>query len=230
MEEKEFYRRVRSIQDEVLRLNNAAMALGVYNLRKFPENFLEFSMDTAVRAERVACKLRHLIGAYGTVPPQVLMESLSQAQQIDIEQSNGMIILTIPRLLPKWKKHRSGEWLSQPLFHALETYCKQNAYPKFQKCAVCFIHSYDRALSLERIRDYDNLEVKHVLDIISAFFMADDAGYLCDIYHTTDYTDKDCTGIYIMPQDALPGFLEERKTISNSAANQLPDFGAAESP
>lgn len=219
MEENEFNKRISQIQDDVIRLNNAAVAMGAYNFRRYPDNFLEFSLDTAVRAERLACKLRHLIGAYGTIKTEVLMEKVAEAQGIEISEENGMIIVSIPRLLPKWKHSRSGEFLNQPLYWAMDKYCREHDVAKFTECAVCFVHIYDQTLSLERIRDYDNLEMKHILDTIATFLMADDSGILCDAYHTTEYGDVDCTRIYIMPQQSLPAFISERKSYPKSISN-----------
>lgn len=219
MDELVFNNRLQSIQDEIIRLNNAVMAMGAYNIQKYPDNFLEFSMETAVRAEKLACKLRHLIGAYGSVKPQMIMERITEAHGIEINDENGVISIRIPRLLPKWKKNRSGEFVNQPLYCIMERYCKEHTVTKFSECAVCFVHIYDRALSLERIRDYDNLEMKHILDTVATFLMADDTGMLCDAYHTTEYGDADCTCIYIMPQDRLPDFISSRKSHPKSISN-----------
>ncbi len=219
MDEQELNKRIGIIQDEIIRLNNAAMAMGAYNIRKYPDNFLEFSLQTAVRAEKLACKLRHLIGAYGTVKPQELMQQIAEAQGIEISEDNGMVLIKIPRLLPKWKNNRSGEFLNQPLYCALDKYCKEHAAAKFSECAVCFVHVYDKALSLERIRDYDNMEMKHILDTVATFLMADDTGILCDAYHTTEYGDADCTRIYIMPQEKLPDFISRLKSYPKSISS-----------
>ncbi len=55
--------------------------------------------------------------------------------------------------------------------------------PHFSDCVVCFTQVYDQCLSTRRIRDYDNLEEKQLLDVLSTFVMADDTGLLCDAYN-----------------------------------------------
>ena len=52
--------------------------------------------------------------------------------------------------------------------------------PRFSDCVVCFTQVYDQCLPTRRIRDYDNLEEKQLLDVLSTFVMADDTGLLCD--------------------------------------------------
>lgn len=219
MDELVFNNRLQGIQDEIIRLNNAVMAMGAYNIQKYPDSFLEFSLDTAVRAEKLACRLRHLIGAYGMVKPPVLMEHVSEAQNIQISDENGIVLIKIPRLLPKWKNNRSGEFIVQPLFFAMDQYCKSHTVIRFKECAVCFVHVYDKALSLERIRDYDNIQMKHILDTIATFLMADDSGLLCDAYHTTEYGDTDCTCMYIMSQSQLPAFISRLKTCPKAISS-----------
>ena len=93
--------------------------------------------------------------------------------------------------------------------------------PKYRHCVVCFSHIYDRNLSSRRIRDYDNLELKQILDVISTFIMIDDGGLLCDAYNTTELGETDCTRVSIMDKDSFPDWLEERKNRLES----ITDFG-----
>lgn len=215
MNEQELNRRLRVVRDDIIRLNNSVMAMSAYNLSRYPDNFQELSLDTAVRAEKIACQLRHVVGSYGTIQAEQILACAAQAQGISIEQEGDMVKIAVPRLLPKWKQHRSGSFLNQPLYAALSRYCREHPLPKFSECAVCFVHVYDEALSLGRVRDCDNLEVKHLLDTAAAFLMTDDSGLLCDIYHTTAYGKQDGTLLYIMPQEQLPGFILRQKNISN---------------
>ena len=64
-----------------------------------------------------------------------------------------------------------------------------------------------------RIRDYDNLELKQLLDVVSSFVMLDDSGLLCDAYNTTEWGTTDCTRMTIMPKERFPKWLEERKNV-----------------
>jgi len=180
---------------------------------------LEFSLDTAVRAEKIACKLRHLIGEYGMVKRELLMERISEAHGMDVRQDGDAIVITIPRLLPKTKRARSGEFINQPLYYAMSKYCDEHQIGKFKECAVCFVHVYDEKLSLGRIRDYDNTETRNILNTVSTFFMTDDSGRWCDAYHTTELGETDCTRVYVMPQEAFPGFVSQLKNTPKAISN-----------
>ena len=68
---------------------------------------------------------------------------------------------------------RSDQFLTMPLLVALDTYLRKYPLPQFTECAVCFVHVYDESLSLGRVRDYDNLETKHICSKLKLF-----TGYL----------------------------------------------------
>lgn len=211
MDDQIFTTRMQSIHDDILRLNNAAFAMEASNRMSYPDKFLEFSIDTAIRAERIACKFRHLIGQYGMIRKEPLMERIAESHGISISENDRIITVSIPRLLPKWKKPRSREFINQPLYYAISKYCNEHKTIKLRECAICFVHIYDEKLSLGRIRDYDNLEMKNILDTIATFFMTDDSGLLCDVYNTTKLGDSDCTQVYVMPQERLSDFVSKLK-------------------
>ena len=216
MNEQELKRRLRTVQDTIIRLNNTVMAMSACNVSQYPANFQELSLDAASHAEKLTCGLRHLVGNYGSIPAEQILTFAAEVQGITITvDETGIVQIKLPRLLPKWKQIRSGQFLTMPLYVALDRYLREYPLPQFTECAVCFVHVYDEALSLGRVRDYDNLEVKHILDMAAAFLMTDDSGALCDIYHTTAYGKQDGTLLYIMEQGQLPDFILRQKKLSN---------------
>ena len=52
--------------------------------------------------------------------------------------------------------------------------------------------------------DYENLEEKQILDLLSSFVMADDTGLLCDAYNTAELGEQDCTMIFVMEKHRFP--------------------------
>lgn len=70
----------------------------------------------------------------------------------------------MPGLLPKRKLRTNTAFLHEPLNLALQTYVTEHSIPLYKRCVVCFSQIYDQSLSLQRIRDYDNLEFKQILD------------------------------------------------------------------
>ena len=50
-----------SILDDISRLSNALYAMDTTDIQRYPDNYEILSTDAALRAERIACRLRHLI-------------------------------------------------------------------------------------------------------------------------------------------------------------------------
>ena len=127
-----------------------------------------------------------------------------------------MLEITLPCLLPKRKQRQSTEFLLEPMYFILSRYADKGELPKFSHCVVCFSHIYSHELPQKRVRDYDNLELKQLLDVISTFIMADDSGILCDAYNTTEIGEYDCTRISVMAKDRFPTWLSERESSLKS--------------
>lgn len=107
----------------------------------------------------------------------------------------------------------SNVFVHMQTYAAFKQWCieqnqEQKKIPEYEKCTVCFVHLYNRDLPLGRIRDHDNFEEKHVLDVISNFFLVSDSGLHVDTYHITRMADKDGTEVYIMDTDKFPRWLQ----------------------
>lgn len=211
--------RITSILSEIDRLNSALYAMNSTDIQRYPDNYKVLSTDAALRAEGITCRLRHLIYATTAIKKGDYLCSASTMQGVGIREDEGVLEIILPCLLPKRKQRQSTEFLIDPFYAALEGYSRQNALPRFSHCVVCFAHIYCQDLPERRVRDYDNLELKQLLDVIAAFLLEDDNGLLCDAYNTTELGEADCTHIFIMDSDQFPRWLESHqnslKTISD---------------
>ena len=186
--------RITSILDDIQRLNSALYAMNTTDIQRYPDNYEVLSTDAALRAETIACRLRHLLYASTSVKKSEYLTSAT----------------TLPCLLPKRRQARSTEYLIDPLTAALERYVKSHVVKRFRHCVVCFSHAYCRDLPERRVRDYDNLEVKQYLDAVAAWLLIDDGGLFCDVHHTTELGEADCTRMFIMDTSRFPAWLAER--------------------
>lgn len=189
----------------------ALYAMDTTDIQRYPDNYEILSTDTALRAERIACRLRHLIYSSTSIRKGDYLQSASVAQGISITYENEVLEVTLPGLLPKRRQRQSSEFLLDPLYFALEQYAKERPLPHYRNCVVCFAQVYDQTLPTRRVHDYDNLEEKQLLDLLSTFVMADDTGLLCDAYNTTELGEQDCTKIFVMEKKRFPQWLAERK-------------------
>ncbi len=163
----------------------------------------------ARRAEWITLCLRYLV--YILVRKPDYMPKAVDALGIEIRENEGTYEITLPGLMPKRKACQGAEFLFDLLMFALERFAKTRTIKRFPHTTVCFALIYDRSLPERRIRDYDNLELKHALDVTAAYLMKSDAGLLCDTYHTTELGERDCMWMFLMDTDRYPQWYTERQ-------------------
>lgn len=219
MERKIISKRIGSILDDLSRLNNALYAMDTTDIQRYPDNYEVLSIDAALRAESVACRLRHLIYASTSVKKAEYLSSAQTAHGIEISYEGGVLEVSLPSLLPKRRRRQDNEFLLDPLYFALEQYSREHTLPHFRECVVCFTQVYDQSLPSRRVRDYDNLEEKQLLDVLSTFVMTDDCGLLCDAYNTAVLGEKDCTLISVMAKERFPVWLAEQQNRLESISD-----------
>ncbi len=174
------------------------------------DSFTDMVLEASKTGERLTEKLRRLsleVVLDGRKYEQYQSE-LVRIHGIEVSFSDGILEVTAPVLVP----HRKGsytDYLYKPLYTAFWQWCRKRRgegkeVPEFQKCTVCFLHHYDRELPFGRVRDHDNMEEKHVLDVIANFFLASDGGLDADTYHITRMADRDATRIFVMDAEKFP--------------------------
>lgn len=219
MERTILSKRITSILEDISRLTNALYALNNTDIQRYPDNYEVLSTDAALRAERIACRLRHLLYASTTIKKEEYLTSAAVMQGIEVQNNEGVLEITLPSLLPKRKQRQSTEYLLDPFTAAMSQYAKGHPMPRFQHCVICFSHVYRKDLPKRRIRDYDNLELKQFLDVAASFILTDDSGLLCDAYNTTELGEEDCTRIFIMDSRRFPDWLDARENALQSISD-----------
>lgn len=211
--------RIESILNEITRLSNTLYAMDNTNIQRHSDNYEMLSTEAALRGEVIACRLRHLIYETTTIRKAEYLTSAGVMQGISVIEKDGILEITLPCLLPKKSKKHSCEYLTDPIYYTLSKYAQTHTLLKFRHCVVSFSHIYSRELSPNRVRDYDNLELKQLLDVISTFVMEDDTGLLCDAYNTTEIGDSDCTRVSVMDKERFQGWLSDRENRLRSISD-----------
>lgn len=207
--------RLSRIEEEIPKLSNTISAMKITDTGVYGKNYEALSLDAALRAERIACSLRNLIFAANLIDKTSLMENIADVHKISIRHEQDLVEIVLPGLMPKRTKRINTTFLTDPLDACLDSYAKKNSLPHFTECVVCFSHIFDRSLSSRRIRDYDNLECKQILDTVTSYLLIDDSGLFCDAYHTTEFGKRDCTVLTIMNKEAFPNWLKKQKEREN---------------
>lgn len=212
-------RRISRIQSDIEKLSNTLLAMDNTDIEKYPDNYEMLSTDAALRSELITCRMRHLIYNSTALKKSEYLAAAGIVQGIGIDCQDGLLEITLPCLLPKRKQRQSTEFLIDPVYFTLSQYADSHTLPKFEHCVVCFSHIYSEDLPLRRVRDYDNLELKQLLDVISTFVMDDDTGLLCDAYNTTEIGENDCTRITVMDTNRFPEWLKKREKSLKSISD-----------
>ena len=219
MERTVISKKIGQLTSDIEKLKNTLAAIENTDIEKHPDNYNMLTTDAALRSELIACRMRHLIYQTTDVKKATYLTSAGVVQGIKIDDENGVLEITLPCLLPKRKKRQSTEFLIDPLYFTLSQYSDSHTLKKFKHCVVCFSHIYSADFPKQNIRDYDNLELKQLLDVIATFIMEDDTGILVDAYNTTEVGECDCTRIFVMDKNMFSEWLKERekslKTISD---------------
>ena len=211
MDRQTLCKQITQTQNETERLLRELQTLYRTAPSSNPEIYERISTDAALLGERITCRLRHLIYVATGVNKTDYLVAAGEVHGIEIKCDNNILEIALPCLLPKRRQKSSAEFLVDPLYFTLKSYLQNNSLPRFEHCVVCFVHVYDKTLPCGRVRDYDNLELKQILDVVSSFVMADDTGLLCDTYNTTELGEKDLTRIIVMEKESFVRWLKGRK-------------------
>ena len=124
MERKIISHRIGSILDDISRLSNALYAMDTTDIQRYPDNYEVLSTDAALRAEKIACRLRHLIYSSTTIRKGDYLTSAGIVHGIEVVYEDGVLEVTLPGLMTSafppgvsvtttiWKK--SSFWMSSP--------------------------------------------------------------------------------------------------------------------
>lgn len=204
-------KRISSILEEQERLSQTVQAMRKTDIRRYPGNYRVLSSEAARRSEQITCRLRHMVYETTDMDKTEYLLSAADAQGVQIQRRGGVLEITLPGLVPKRRRRQNPEFLLDPFTAAMSRFVEEHDVPRYEHCVVCFAHVYDRKLSRYRVRDYDNLELKQLLDVATSFVMLDDSGLLCDAYYTTELGESDCTRMFIMDSRHFPVWLAERE-------------------
>ena len=126
------------------------------------------------------------------------MDKATEMLGIEVRKDGNTVVIDLPFLLPR-KKGKENKFIGDPLRYKLEEISKTEDLKIRDRAVICIIHTYDNVNKNARCYDYDNLESKKLLDIVTLFTLTDDAPEFCDVYQTVQLSDRDKTRVIVMP-------------------------------
>ena len=118
--------RITSILAEIERLNNALYAMNTTDIQRYPDNYEVLSTDAALRAERITCRLRHLIYATTSIKKEEYLRSAETMQGIEISENGGILdTLSLCRGSADWEAlfilaRQTLNWIDLRGFHTCQ--------------------------------------------------------------------------------------------------------------
>jgi len=216
MDRQVMLRKIMDIGDETRRLEQNMIALQSIDIVGYPENYSSLAHQAVIKSEYITRKLRELVYSTTNKDWPELMEASADELGITINCCcDGVVDIVIPCLIPGRKK-KPTEFITAPLYAALGRFIHERppdmTVERFDNCVICIAHVYNEQLIYKgRKRDYDNIETKGIIDVINAFLLNDDNGFLCSVYHASEFSDNDYTHISIMKEDMFFKWFLDRK-------------------
>ena len=220
MDRQVLLRKIMSIGDEIHRLQQDLIALQSIDIVNYPENYSGLSQQISGKSEIITRRLRELVYCTNNIDWPDLLAGAAVDIGIAVDcDINGIVEMTIPCMMPHKRKNLTA-YITAPLYTALERFVLVDEssegyvkpYERFKHCVICITHVYDRTLyGKGRKRDHDNKEIKGIVDVINTFLLTDDNESLCDIFNTSELSDRDSTRISIMKKDMFPNWVQRYK-------------------
>ena len=164
------------------------------------KSFRCFSERLQILSEKYTYSVREFcINTFVTEKCKVY-ENAAEVQEIKIRKEGKIIIIDFPFLMPR-KKAKEVNYIGEPLKYQFEKICENENLKIKEKAVICIIHIYDNVNRKAKCYDYDNLETKRVLDIITLYTLTDDSPKYCDVYHTVEFSNTNRTRIIVMPSE-----------------------------
>ena len=177
-----------------------------------PMQFAKTAESAALLSEKSTAHLRNMFFSVSNEPPIYYYPKAAEVQGIRVWASDNYLRVLLPALLPDKKKRDGCKFLLLPLQAAL---VQSGSLPHFSDCVICVEHIYDRNLPIKAVRDYDNLELKAVIDVIATFCLTDDTGALCDSFQTTRFGYSSSPVITVMPKNCFSTWLNAPESAEN---------------
>jgi len=204
----EYFKRIEELADKIQQLSEKVRA---FESPVLEDSFFESksfrlnAIRTALTGERLVKELRDVISS--TMHPvysNAYMFDAAQALGIEVTRhDNGIVEIIFPCLMPHRTKGDNG-FITTPLRKVLEKFTNETSeFFMFNQCDICITHIYNRK-TRRQIRDHDNIEMKAIVDIVSAYLLRDDSGLFCNNHTYSEFGDEDKTRIEIMDCAIFP--------------------------
>ena len=161
-----------------------------------------------LRIERSTIDLRAITSRVVGTPCYQLKESLISTHEISIVKEKKWIKISLPAVVPGLKRHGTPKYLLRPLRDKMSEFSREKGRVRYAKCVIVLEHEYDTSMGPPRYIDYDNIEVKGIIDVLTAHFLVDDTSKNISVHMTAKASTRDRTNLYIMDPKSFHYWVE----------------------
>ena len=148
------------------------MAMSMYQEDSETE-FRKHYLNLAMQMEKLTNQTRIATVMDADIDRRHYIASVRDELNITVRDLNGRIGISMPYLLPKNRSVDSENYIIEPLVCALQGYIEKH-HPEKIRHALVIIRSVYTDDNKKLLRDNDNIEIRHVINIISTMLLVDD--------------------------------------------------------
>ena len=135
--------------------------------------FRKHYLNLAMQMEKLTNQTRIATVMDADIDRLHYMATVKDELNITVRDLNGRIGISMPYLLPKNRSVDSENYIIEPLVCALQGYIEKH-HPEKIRHALVIIRSVYTDDNKKLLRDNDNIEIRHVINIISTMLLVDD--------------------------------------------------------
>ena len=148
------------------------MAMSMYQENNETE-FRRHYLDLAMQMEKLTNQTRIATVMDADIDRRHYIATVKDELNITVRDLNGRIGISMPYLLPKNRSVDSENYIIEPLVCALQGFIEKH-HPEKIRHALVIIRSVYTDDNKKLLRDNDNIEIRHVINIISTMLLVDD--------------------------------------------------------
>ena len=148
------------------------MAMSMYQEDSETE-FRKHYLNLAMQMEKLTNQTRIATIMDADIDRRHYIATVKDELNITVRDLNGRIGISMPYLLPKNRSVDSENYIIEPLVCALQGYIEKH-HPEKIRHALVIIRSVYTDDNKKLLRDNDNIEIHHVINIISTMLLVDD--------------------------------------------------------
>lgn len=182
------------------------------------------SLQVHESAEELALITRNLPVLTGRLDAETeIRKTVKKTVPIEIGfTKEGWFSVRLFSLLPR-KEHGGVNYIRSSLYPAMREFFHKKPPVRFNDCIVIYRHVYAKDTPRRKKRDYDNIEINQLMDIIALFVMHDDGPEFCNVFHCAAEGNKNRCEIYVVPRDDFIWWLDSEEKMPEEGVKLYPD-------